>query len=131
MRSTSGNAYARTEFYDSLCISPDKETLDFLKEAIEEEYNEMARSYAIILWTEVSRALGMAADEILDYIHALEGQYDLQQSEYCLNSCYYAEYLLGEQTALNKMKGMLNSTDERVRCATMCLLEDVFEHQRS
>lgn len=120
-----GDLLTRIEVYEVLSKHPDNQVEILLKDAIAREQNEWARAYMILLWAELRKTIGGEMEEALAFIYELEYRKEIYESECCMISCYYAEYLLGNQSVEKKVENMLGSSDERVRSGVMYLLKDI------
>lgn len=115
----------RVEVYDSLSEYPCQKALQLLGNAVESEDNELARSYVTMLWAEMSKALGNDALQASNCIQKLKRRQDVQRSEYCMSSCYYAEYILGNESAMDEIKKIWKNSEGQVRIGIEYLLEDM------
>ena len=121
----SKNVLQRVEVYDLLNEYPSQKTLQFLGKALESEDNELARSYVTMLWAEMSKELGSDATKVLDHICKQKQRQEVQQSAYCMSSCYYAEYLFGNEAAIQKIENICERSEGQVQIGIEYLLEDM------
>lgn len=93
--------------YDLISECPSESVANLLEEAITKETNHLLRAYVILLWAEMRLELGYD-DEAIAFIEELERQVEIQESQHCLASCYYAEYLFGKKDIKDKVQNILN-----------------------
>ena len=111
----------RTEAYDSLCIFADDDTEQFLKAAIEQEPSALARSYAILSWTDVKVAL---SNVLKGDISFLEAQCKRERrAPLCRLNCYCGLYRFGDYAMLDPILSFLKHKNYRMRCAAIHALD--------
>lgn len=115
-------AMVRTDAYDSLAVFKSKEVEKFLKKAILNEKDEMACAYAIMSWSDVAAALDEDILKKKSFISKLKKLPNIQKSERCMLSCYYALYVLGKKKSIKNITSFLNSKDYHIRCAVINIL---------
>lgn len=118
------NALIRTEAYDSLSVFPSKKVQKSLKRAILCEKNELARSYAILSWADVTQTLGVHKKQE-KFLKKLKKLSKIKRSEHCMLSLLYAKYLFGHKKAITKILVFLNSSDYQIRCSVINLLWEI------
>ena len=116
------NELVRTDAYDSLAVFPDADVLCFLDEATCIEQEEVARSYAILSWADVS--ILVSADSASQIQKAYFRKAN-EESARCALSWCYALYKMGEEKTLDEMLLFLNHEDYRIRCTTLSLLSEM------
>ena len=116
----------RTEAYDSLCAFyyPDVEME--LRQAIDDEPDELARSYAIDSWADVVLGLDMVDEGNVAFLNRLLTS---EETERCRLSCCYGLYFFGDKNYLSKMLGFLNSDDYQIRSSVINLMSDLADDE--
>lgn len=115
-------AMVRTDAYDSLAVFKSKEVEKFLKKAILNEKDEMACAYAIMSWSDVAAALDEDILKKKSFISKLKKLPNIQKSERCMLSCYYALYVLGKKKSIKNITSFFNSKDYHIRCSVINIL---------
>ncbi len=119
------NFLVRTEAYDSLCIFAADDVAQFLKTAVEKETSAMARSYAILSWTDVKVALSNVSKEDVFFLEAHSKRE--QRSAFCRLHCYCGLYRFGDKTILEPILSFLKHRNYRMRCAAIHSLEELID----
>lgn len=117
------DSLVRTEAYDSLSVFPFPDVQVFLQGAMTREKNSLARSYAILSWTDVSLSMGYTVAGA-PYIRGLRRK---EKSDNCLLSYSYALYRFGDKEELDILLSFLQNSNYQIRCATLALLEDIID----
>lgn len=121
------HCFVRTEAYDSLSVFSDKETAGLLSEKISSESDDLALSYAVILFAQICRDMDM----INMGTEFLTSAADKLTSERCTLCMYYAMYLLGKREYLRKIYSILHCKDYRIVCMAVSLLSDIINNSNS
>lgn len=114
----------RTEAYDSLAVFPFTDVASFLESAMKTEGNNIARSYAILSWTDVSLSLHHDMSESIDSLKKLKHN---EISTHCNLSYCYALYMFGQVETLDEILFFLKNGDYHIRCATIALLDEIID----
>ncbi|MBQ1411601.1 MAG: HEAT repeat domain-containing protein [Clostridia bacterium] len=112
----------RAEAYDSLSVFPCDEVAQCLTNAMEEEWEPLARSYAILSWADVTVGL------CRDLSAAAETVREMQQQpcgEHVRLTLWYALCRFGQEEALTQIAGFLRSRDYHIRCAAVAFLDEL------
>lgn len=112
----------RIDAYDSLAVFAFEDVEIFLKKAILHEKNEMACAYAIMSWGDISGALGGDMQKRKFFVNKIKMLERIKNSERCMLSCYYVEYILGRRERIKKIMFYLNSENYHIRCSTINIL---------
>lgn len=112
----------RTEAYDSLAVFPFNDVEAFLKNALQKENDDLARSYAILSWADVVLLLQHGSTENISFL--LE-QNNAEKYSNCNLSWCYAQYLFGDKTVLTKLLSFLKNENYQTRCATISMLNEI------
>lgn len=112
----------RAEACDSLSCFPCDEVEAFLRDALVEEYDPLARSYAILSWADVRAALCLPADDGL--VTARKWQ-QREKNVHCRLSLCYARHCFGDENAWQDMLTFLKHEDYHLRCAALSLLGEI------
>lgn len=113
----------RTEAYDSLRYFTVEKVERFLKKAILNELDELACSYAIMSWADISYEIHMDTSRHYRFISNLQKRKKIQKSERCQLECCYARYLLRKNDDIAELLAFLNSEDYHIRCSVLAILE--------
>jgi HEAT repeat protein len=114
----------RTEAYDSLSVFVFNDVEKSLKNAIETEPDDLARSYAILSWTDVVSGLKLESKKLIEYIMQKK---TLERSPKCaLNYCYCL-YKFGHTKILAELLEYLKNRDYHVRCSAISLLQEIVD----
>ena len=116
----------RTEAYDSLSVFLYYSVEIFLFQAIYNEPDELARSYAILSWADVVLGLKHVTAENIFY---LQNRRDLDKSDDCKLSYCYGLYLFGQKNMLTEILCFLNKEDYHLRCAALNLLSELVNQE--
>ena len=116
------DALVRTEAFDSLCVFADQDNAAFLKQAVQTEPDDLARSYAIESWADVMATLEEDRAAACSFLY---GCRKAEESGQCLLSIAYGLYILGEESALGNILSFLDAEDYHLRCGAIHLLEYV------
>ncbi len=120
------DAFVRTEVYDSLSLFPNKRAECLLYQAILNEPDELARSYAVLAWSDIVFCLHETHDDDIKFLLDTLGK---EKSEMCRLDCWYGLYLFGYGQALSHILGFLRSEDYCKRCAVLNLLSDIMRDE--
>ena len=112
----------RTEALDSSSVFPFHDVVEFLEKAILSETNGLARSYAILSWTDVLLLLKGVTDEKVGFARQKR---ETEKSTKCALSWCYALFMFGNDIFLNEMLQFLKNDDYQIRCETLALLGDI------
>ena len=120
------DAFVRTEAYDSLALFPSRETELLLSHSIYPEDDDLAVSYAILSWADVTAALHDEYSTQIAFVHQL-----LNDAEFsdCHSECFYALCRFGESGALQNLLSLLDDPDDTVRCRVCNLCKDLAEEE--
>ena len=114
--------YVRIEAYDSLSEFEYKEVVDFLKNALQNEKSNLAKSYAITSFAEVVFKLNLC-----DCYSALFSELlATEKSKLCRISYLYGLHLFGEDN-LDKILFYLDDEDYYVRFAVLSVIEELLD----
>lgn len=114
--------YVRIEAYDSLSEFEYKEVVDFLKNALQNEKSNLAKSYAITSFAEVVFKLNLC-----DCYSALFSELLVtEKSKLCRISYLYGLHLFGEDN-LDKILFYLDDEDYYVRFAVLSVIEELLD----
>lgn len=116
------DALVRAEACDSLSCFPCDEVEAFLRDAPVEEYDPLARSYAILSWANVRSALCLPADDGLATARKWQQR---EKNAPCRLSLCYARHRFGDETAWQDMLAFLQHEDYHLRCAALSLLGEI------
>ncbi len=119
------DSLVRTEAYDSLRIFADDETEQFLKTAIGQEASALARSYAILSWTDVKVARSNVSKADTSFLEAQRKRE--QRVPLCRLNCYCGLYRFGDQTMLGPILSFLKHKNYRTRCAAIHTLDGLMD----
>ena len=114
----------RIEAYDSLSVIHVDDVEIFLATAMINESDELARSYSIISWAGVALALHYDPLEQISKIEKLKTQ---EESQKCVLSYCYAQYIFGKKEILDELLSYLNDNNYHVRCTTISYLADIID----
>lgn len=114
-------ALVRTEAYDSLSEFKDQEVFELLKSAIKNEYDDLARGYAILSWVDLASVFPAKSD----YIEFLVKIKNTEKSDWCKLNCCYGIYILGEKEYFNEILKFSHNPDYHLRCAAISTLSDI------
>jgi HEAT repeat protein len=114
----------RIEAYDSLCFFAFDDVEVFLAKIITEESDSLARSHAILSWTDISVTLQKNSSDRIEEIEALK--YKEKNAECALSYCY-ALYFFGKKDILVELLTYLSNDDYHIRCATLSLLPGIID----
>lgn len=118
----------RTEAYDSLAVFPFNDVEIFLSSVMQTESDNLARSYAILSWADVTVALSRVSSElILD----IEDKRALEKSTDCSLSYCYVLYIFGNKEILEELLSYLKNSDYQIRCATIALLDEIIDERNA
>lgn len=112
----------RIEAYDSLSEFEYKEVVDFLKNALQNEKSNLAKSYAITSFAEVVFKLNLC-DCYSDLFSELLAT---EKSKLCRISYLYGLHLFGEDN-LDKILFYLDDEDYYVRFAVLSVIEELLD----
>jgi HEAT repeat protein len=115
----------RTEAFDSLSVFPSYDVVELAEEAIHNEKDELARSYAILAWADVLALLKDIPDEKIEFAikHKAEEESDRNKLNWC-----YALIKFGDESVLEEMLEYLNNDDYHIRCSVINLCKDIVNH---
>ena len=114
--------YVRIEAYDSLSEFEYKEVVDFLKNALQNEKSNLAKSYAITSFAEVVFKLNLC-----DCYSALFSELlATEKSKLCRISYLYGLHLFGGDN-LDKILFYLDDEDYYVRFAVLSVIEELLD----
>ena len=116
------DAWVRAEALDSLSAFPCEEVLEFLKERCNSETDIMARSYAILAWSDI--AMQLRIEPNVSMVFAKE-KYICEQEPECKLSWCYSLYRFGCDEYLERLLSFLQDVNYQIQCKAMSLLEDV------
>ena len=116
------DAIVRMQAYDSLSAFPFLDVEEKLRNALQNECDDLARSYVIMSYVDISAALHF--DNSLCY-RMLQNSLVTEKSEICILSIYYALYKLGDDTMLDKMLSLLHNESYHIRCASIKRLYEI------
>lgn len=114
----------RTEAYDSLAVFPFNDVEIFLKKAIQKENDQIARSYAILSWSDVAILLQHCSAENILFLHK---QKNKEKSSDCRLSWCYSQYIFGDKSVLEELLSFLKNENYQIRCATISLLNEIVD----
>lgn len=114
-------ALVRVEAIDSLSVYHYHDVERVLKKIIIEEQDDLARSYAILSWSDVTNSLNNDCASKRFLYQWLEKE----KCEDCILSCYYGLYLFGEESYLNQIFDFLKKDDYHLRCSAIHLLDSL------
>ncbi len=122
------DAFVRTEAYDSLALFPSRETELLLSHSIYPEDDDLAVSYAILSWADVTAALHDEYSTQIAFVHQL-----LNDAEFsdCCAECFYALCRFGESDALQNLLSLLDEPDYIVRCKVCNFCKDLADSKNS
>lgn len=122
------DAFVRTEAYDSLALFPSRETELLLSHSIYPEDDDLAVSYAILSWADVTAALHDEYSTQIAFVHQL-----LNDAEFsdCCAECFYALCRFGESDALQNLLSLLDDPDYIVRCKVSNFCKDLADSKNS
>ncbi|HBT65107.1 MAG TPA: hypothetical protein DEB10_10660, partial [Ruminococcaceae bacterium] len=103
-------------------VFPYKDVADFLEKVILNEKNGLARSYAILSWTDVLLLLNCVTNEKVAFARDKK---ETEKSTDCVLSWCYALLVFGDGNFLNELLHFLKNSDYQIRCATLALLSDI------
>lgn len=115
------DSMVRTQAYDSLSVFETEEVEAVLFKSIKNEKDNMARSYAILSWTDVSSNLHNDYKEQLQFVEK-EMQ---EESKECKISYLYAKCKYGYTQSLNELISYLDDEDYHIRCSVINILYDI------
>ena len=121
----------RTEAYDSLAAFPSDKTERFLKEAILEERDELARSYAIMSWTDI---VEMRTSNVMTLVQTrsfTENLLKTEKSDFCRICLWRAKYLFGDKEAAERLIAFLWHKDYHIRCFAVDFLQEILNEQNT
>lgn len=117
----------RLEAYDSLSEFNYEDVEVFLHNAMFEECDELACSYAIMAWAEIVKCMHTNYYSYLLEINKLVKNDKVKNSEHCMLNCAYAKYLFGDEEGLIIIFSYLESKDYHIRCAVVNTLRDIVD----
>ncbi|MCL2311363.1 MAG: HEAT repeat domain-containing protein [Firmicutes bacterium] len=117
-----GDSLVRTEAYDSLSVFPFKDVEKFLRNAIGNEKDELARRYSILSWIDVVIALSLVNVDNMIFLKNIKNK---EQSDECVLSCYYGLYLFGELKYFKNILSFLNNDDYHLKCSVLNYLREL------
>lgn len=116
------DAFVRTETYDALSSFSCKRTEKTLYQAIQNETDNVARSYAIFSWSKVEHCICSDYNKSIQF---LSGILLSEKSErcklYCLCGMYYLDYV----KVLPEILGFIESDDYTIRYSALNLLSEI------
>lgn len=120
------DSLVRTEAYDSLAVFPFDDVEAFLRDAIQKEDDDLARSYAILSWADVTLSLQHCSVENISFLQ--EQKYN-EKSADCLLSWSYSQYVFGDKTVLDELLSYLKNENYQIRCATISVLKEIADEK--
>lgn len=111
----------RCEAYDSLSAFSHPLALECLARALTREGDDLARSYAILSWAELSLLLDLAQAGR----ERAQRQEASQESKRCRLSWLYAQYLFGDTAKLREILSYLEDPDYLLRSTALALLSQI------
>ena len=114
----------RAEAYDSLSLFPYDDVEKCLLDAIEEEWDPIARSYAIFSWADITVALCRNGNDAAVWIRQ---RLPREKSEHCRLAFCYALHGFGDGAALSDLMAFLRSRDYHIRCAAVSTLAELMD----
>ena len=73
-------------------------------------------------WSDVAAVLNEDLLKKKSFISKLRKLPNIQKSEHCMLSCYYALYVMGKKKSIENIISLLNSKDYHIRCAVINIL---------